>query len=139
MAATDFQGWEIKFTATNAQLPTGLLAADGYKATPLQRTELKATRDGNIDLHRTTSPFYKTKIEVTFVDMQLAEYAFVRSLLNNAVENAQQRKVQLTYWDDELLEYRTAYFYWPDITYTHQRISANNILYKGFTMKFIEY
>lgn len=134
-----FNSYLIKFTKTGETFPHELIAKDTYQSTPLQRTEIKAYRDSNNQLHRTTSPNYKTKIVFTTVGLSLSQMQKIRNILNNAFENAQQRKVKVTYWDDELLQYRTMTAYIPDITYQIVKISADNIKYSPVTFTFIEY
>lgn len=55
------------------------------------------------------------------------------------MSNSQQRKLNVEYWDDELLAYRTMTAYIPDITYTPKLITADNIKYAAVTFTFIEY
>lgn len=135
----NFKGYLLKFVKTNVIFPSELILVSSWNSTPLQRTELQAYRDGNLLLHRITSPNHKTKLTFDTVPMQLAEYRMLRDLIDSAMENKQQRKLVLEYWDDELLEYRTATFYSPDITYKIKRITENNIMYDSSNFTFIEY
>lgn len=136
----NFNGYLIRFPKSNKYFPHKLIAIDSYKCTPLQRTEIKAYRDSNNFLHRTTSPNYKTKIEFTTVDnLYLNDMRSVRSVLNSSWDNSQQRKIRIEYWDDELLAYRIMTAYMPDITYTVKTISSQNIRYNAVTFTFIEY
>jgi hypothetical protein len=134
-----FNGYLIKFTKTGALFPHELIAKEFYKSTPLQRTEIKAYRDSTNTLRRTTSPNYKTKIEFTTYKLSLSQMRTIRNLLNAAYENSQQRKLKITYWDDELLKYRTMTAYIPDITYQTIKISSDDIAYAPVTFTFIEY
>lgn len=134
-----FNGYLIKFVKTGELFPHELIAKDTYQSTPLQRTEIKAYRDSNNKLHRTTSPNYKSKVVFNTLELNLTQMQKIRNILNNAFENAQQRKVKITYWDDELLQYRTMTAYIPDITYQIVKISADNIKYSPVTFTFIEY
>lgn len=139
MSATDFQGWLIKFPKTNQLFPHELIDKDNYKSTPLQRTELKSYRDNNILLHRVTSPNYKSKIEFQTVELTLAQLAQIRAILNAAFDNRKERKLRVTYWDDELLDYRTMTAYMTDTTYTVSTISNSSIKYNTIRFSFIEY
>lgn len=134
-----FNGYLIKFTKTGECFPHELIAKNTYKSTPLQRTEIKAYRDSANTLHRTTSPNYKTKIEFQTYELNLVEMKKIRTVLNSAFENSQQRKAKITYWDDELLQYRTMTAYIPDITYNVISISMTDIRYSAVTFTFIEY
>ncbi len=139
MNVPNFQGYLIKFTKTGKQFPHELIAESSYKSTPLQRTEIKAYRDSNNLMHRTTSPNSKTKLEFTTKELDLSQMQTIRNLLNSAFDNSRQRKLRVTYWDDELLQYRTMTAYVPDITYEIIEISKDNIKYSPVTFTFIEY
>lgn len=132
-----FEGWLIK--VGTKKFPHKYIAEKSYQTTPLQRTELKAYRDTRNNLHRITSPNYKSKIVFKTVPLTLAELREIRTLLNSAFINNQQRKLNVTYWDEELLAYRTMTAYMPDITYTVTKISDSNIKYEPVDLTFIEY
>lgn len=136
-----YQGWLIKFTDTDTLFPHELIAADTYQSTPLQRTEIKAYRDNNSLLHRVTSPNYKTKLKFQTLELTLAQMQRIRNILNAAFINSQQRKLRVTYWDDELLSYRTMTAYMTDTTYDVSVIKRNpyDIRYAPLTLTFIEY
>lgn len=134
-----FQNWLIRFERTTVLFPQRYIQKDTYKSTPLQRTEIKAYRDNNNLLHRVTSPNYKTKIEFQTYPLNLSELTEIQTKLNAAMENAQQRRLVLTYWDDELLSYRQATFYMPDKTYSVSTIGNGDIRYQPLTFTFIEY
>mgnify|MGYP004669746123 FL=1 len=137
---SEFKGYLIKFPKNGLQFPHKLIAKESYQATPLQRTEIKAYRDSNNLLRRVTSPNNKTKITFNTIDgLTLAQMQSIRNILNGAMSNSQQRKLNVEYWDDELLAYRTMTAYMPDITYTPKIITADNIKYSAVTFTFIEY
>lgn len=135
-----FKGYLIRFPKNNLKFPHNLIAKESYQATPLQRTEIKAYRDSNNLLRRVTSPNNKTKITFNTIDgLTLTQMQSIRNILNGAMSNSQQRKLNVEYWDDELLAYRTMTAYMPDITYTPKIITADNIKYSAVTFTFIEY
>lgn len=134
-----FQNWLIRLTKTNVLFPHNYIKKDTYKSTDLQRAEIKAYRDNNYDLHRVTSPNYKTKIEFQTYKLSLAQLTEIQTKLRAAMDNFQQRRIQLTYWDNELLDYRTAIFYMPDKTYNIVTFGGGNINYAPLTFTFIEY
>lgn len=135
-----FKGYLIRFPKNNLKFPHNLIAKESYQATPLQRTEIKAYRDSNNLLRRVTSPNNKTKITFNTIDgLTLTQMQSIRNILNGAMSNSQQRKLNVEYWDDELLAYRTMTAYIPDITYTPKIITADNIKYSAVTFTFIEY
>lgn len=134
-----FDNWLIKFTKTNTLFPHKYIKRDTYKSTDLQRAEIKAYRDNNYDLHRVTSPNYKTKIEFQTYQLNLAQLTEIQTKLRAAMDNYQQRRIRLTYWDNELLDYRTATFYMTDKTYNIVTFGGGNIKYAPLTFTFVEY
>lgn len=142
MSAGDFQGWLLKF-GTGEEFPHRLIAKDSYQSTPLQRVDLKAYRDNNVTLHRVVSPNYKTKIEFSTIDnLKLRQLEQIQQVLSRARINTKERKVTLTYWDDELLQYRTMNAaYQTDTTYPVSTISRvlRTIKYRPIKFTFIEY
>lgn len=135
----NFEGYLISFPKTGKLFPHKYIERESYKSTPLQRTELKAYRDGDNGLHRITSPNYKTKIEFNTLEINLAALEEIQLCLRTAMVNSQQRKLRLKYWDEELLNYREAFFYMPDKTYNTIFISSNDIKYAPIPFTFIEY
>jgi len=138
----NFEGWLIKFG--NVILPNSYLLADGWASTPNQRLELDAYRDANALLHRETSKNYKTSLTLNIRDMSLEEmYAFKNVIglatLPDAYKN--ERRVTVTYWNDEILDYSTGVFYMPDVAYTIHYVNEErcDIEYNGFTLELIEY
>lgn len=139
---TNFQGWLIKFG--NVQLPNSFLVADGWESTPNQRMELDAYRDANVLLHRETAANYKTKIKLNIRELTLAERVALDNVIGLATlpsTDARQRKVTVTYWNDESLSYVTGIFYIPDLTYVIHRVDEekNDIEYQPFSLTLIEY
>lgn len=137
-----FEGWLIKFGSV--QLPNSYLLADGWESTPNQRTEISAWRDANILLHRDTSPNFKTSLKLNIKEMNLQERKALKAVIGLATlpdTDKKQRRVQITYWNDEDLEYRSGVFYMTDATYTIHRIDedSKDIEYNGHTIELIEY
>ncbi|MCH5202749.1 MAG: hypothetical protein J1F17_06040 [Oscillospiraceae bacterium] len=136
---SNFKGYLLYFPKIKKYFPHGLIAKETYQSTPLQRTEVKAYRDSNNTLHRVTSPNYKTKVTFNTVALDLSQLEEIQNLLKSAYINTSQRKLKVTYWDDELLKYRTMTAYIPDTTYTIKTITKNNINYSAITITLIEY
>lgn len=137
----NFDGWLIKFG--EQIMPNEFLLAEGWEATPNQRTELDAYRDGNNLLHRETSENYKTKIVMSVSDLDLAEKIRFQEIINSGMIDAKERKVNVTYWNDETNQYVTSPtgFYIPDIKWVIENLDEEkkNIHYKKFTITLIEY
>lgn len=144
MAEIKYAGYLLKFGSVT--LPNSFLLADGWKSKPNQRVEIKALRDANALLHRVTSPNYKTQLTFNVRSMNLIEKMAFTEAINQAIvgiENQKQRRVVVTYWNDEINDYKTGTFYMPDIEYvihtTNDKPGQYNIYYKPFQVKLIEY
>lgn len=140
--AGNFEGWLIKFGSVT--LPNSFLMADGWESTPNQRLELDAYRDANAFLHRETADSFKTKLTLNIREMTLPE----RIAFNNVVglatlsyNDRKQRRVSITYWNDETLEYSSGVFYMPDTDYSIHTVDEDNkdMEYNSFTIELIEY
>lgn len=155
----NFLGYFIKATKTDQIFPNNYIAFDTYECTPNQREEIKAYRDENTrELFRITASGMKTKITFStrgsihkadkvailkfFTDASAAEQDFQTAL--------KQRKVQLTYWNEDEDSYKTSYFYIPNLTFKVKTILPTNrldssqnriydIVYNAIDFEVIEY
>lgn len=120
------------------EIPLSIMKVDTYQSSPAQRQDLDAYRDADGKMHRNTLDHTATKIE--FETIYLLEHDFrglVDSIVGNYVPGYElERKVQLTYYDDEHGNYRTGEFYLPG-TWTFKRYNKN--IYNSFRIAFIEY
>lgn len=137
-----FSGWLIKFG--DVVLPNSFILADGWESTPNQRVEIDAYRDANVLLHRETSENFKTSITLNIRAMNLEEMTAFKTVIGLAtldINSKKQRKLMVTYWNDEELDYKTATMYMPDVTYTIHTVDEvdRDIEYNGFTIELIEY
>lgn len=137
-----FSGWLIKFG--DVILPNSFILADGWESTPNQRVEIDAYRDANVLLHRETSENFKTSITLNIRAMNLEEMTAFKTVIGLAtldINSKKQRKLMVTYWNDEELDYKTATMYMPDVTYTIHTVDEvdRDIEYNGFTIELIEY
>lgn len=132
-----FQGWLVKFGDT--VLPNGYL--EKYKETPNQRIELSAYRDQAVLLHRETAQNFKSQIVIPIRKLYLGEKITLKAIVDSGVINATERKVSVTYWNSEDMDYKTGIFYMPDIEYTISHVDQNrlNIVYEPFEIQLIEY
>lgn len=127
----------LKFNGT--VLPTKYIASDGYVTTPNQRTELEAYRDANILLHRVTSTNFKTTIMLTTTPMSLSDKRNFQEIIESGMINSIERKVVVTYWNDETNSYTTGYFYISDPTYSTLGYFGGERWYKPVTYQLTEY
>lgn len=133
----DFQGWLLKLGGQ--PFSVRYIKLETYKATPNQRTEIDAYRDGDNLLHRETSPNVKSKVEFETRELPLSAMKEIRSLLNGATTSGIERKMEVQYWNDEELSYDSMTCYAPDVEYTIVRVTKNNIFYAPIRFAFIEY
>ncbi len=137
-----FSGWLIKFG--DVVLPNSFILADGWESAPNQRVEIDAYRDANVLLHRETSENFKTSLSLNIRGMNLKEMAAFKAVIGMAtldVNDKKQRRLMITYWNDEELDYKTAIMYMTDTSYSIHTVSESrsDIEYNPFTIQFIEY
>lgn len=137
-----FNGWLIKFGGV--VLPNSFILADGWESTPNQRVEINAYRDANVLLHRETSENFKTSITLNIRAMDLEEMTAFKAVIGLAtlgVNEKKQRKLMVTYWNDEELDYKTAMMYMTDTTYSIHTVdeASRDIEYNAFPIELIEY
>ncbi len=133
---SEFLGWLAKFGDT--QLPNSFVKR--YISTPNQRIELSAERDGNVYLHRETSPNYKSTVKLEIMPLKESEMVLFKSILDNGLINERERKRSMTYWNTETHSYASGEFYCPDTEYAIAFIDQDNEPhYESFTLEFIQY
>lgn len=127
------------------RLPLKFIKLETYKATPNQRLDRDSYEDANGDLQRNALDKTRTKIEFETPPLHYLDkrefMANLREQFNKSQAEYNQRKVQLTYFNDETDEYDTAFFYIPDITWTYYNVDEENadITYMPTRIAFIEY
>lgn len=155
----NFLGYFFKATKTSAVFPNQYIMYDTYSTTPNHREEIKAYRDENTrELYRITADGMKTSIKFSTRDkLHKADKETILAFFTNAEAQEsdsytawKQRKVQLTYWNEEDGEYKTSYFYRPNLEFkinhiepTRQVDNNNNviydIIYNSLDIELIEY
>lgn len=137
----NFEGWLIKIG--DNMFPHHFILEDGWHASPSQRMEWDTYRNANGKLIRDTVEHTASKITLNIKPLRLEQKEYLDSIISLATlpeSDRLERKVVVTYWNDEILSYVTGVFYMPDIEYNIKRISEDGeIIYKAFDMKFIEY
>lgn len=133
-----FEGYLMK--AFGTIFPHKYIQISTYQTTPSQRQDLDSYQDSKGNLHRTVVPHDRSKIVFKTMDnLKLAEKQEIQAFFNGAMTNARERKVTLTYWNDEDNMYKTGSFYIPDVTYPIKRIMENDIVYDSVEYHLIEY
>lgn len=133
-----FEGYLMK--AFGTIFPHKYIQISTYQTTPSQRQDLDSYQDSKGNLHRTIVPHDRSKIVFKTMDnLKLAEKQEIQAFFNGAMSNARERKITLTYWNDEDNMYKVGSFYIPDVTYPIKRIMGNDIVYDSVEYHLIEY
>lgn len=133
-----FEGFLMK--AFETTFPHKYIQISTYQTTPSQRQDLDSYQDSKGNLHRTVVPHDRSKIVFKTMDnLKLAEKQEIQAFFNGAMTNARERKITLTYWNDEDNMYKMGSFYIPDVTYPIKRIMGNDIVYDSVEYHLIEY
>lgn len=138
----NFNGYLLKAVATDEIFPLKYIQYDTWDAEPDHREEVKAYRnDYTRDLYRFTASGTKSSFAFTTTDnLKLRDREIIKAFFDRATVNAHERKVQLEYWNDEELQYKTGYFYIPNMNFKIKKIVNNNdLVYNSFKMEFVEY
>lgn len=129
-----FNGYFVK--VGNYTIPLSLMRYGTYKCSPAQRQDLDSYVDADGYLHRTALSHTRTKIEFQLITMSETDF---RGFMDNIVAqytNGLERKVHLTYFEEEYGNYVEGDFYMPGtMDFTH----LNKNLYDENRICFIEY
>lgn len=128
-----FNGYYIK--KNGVIFPNYIIAKEGYKCTPNQRTDKDSYVDGSGALKRNILPVKRSAIRLTTIDeFRYSEKLFIKHFF------IPRDVVTLEYWNDEADAYKTARFYVPDIEYVHKFLDKNmKPVYKSLELTFIAY
>ena len=132
--SNNYGGYLLRFGSTGV-IPREFFT--DYKSVPNHRMESYAERDQNGDFHRATMPHFKTSIRFTLRMLTLDDKITLQTLMGYS--SSDQRRVQVTYWNDETNEYKTSWFYLPDIEWSVKDFDAQTIYYNPTTVELIEY
>lgn len=143
----NFQGYLFKKTVTqgtstiDVPFPNRYIALESWESTPNQREEIKAYRDDNTrDLTRITAQGRKSTFKFkTRKKLHLAEKKEIQKFFTDSESDPSQRKIQLTFWNEETNSYNTGYFYRPNMTFKIYKITDDDIIYDEMSFELIEY
>lgn len=139
MAATDWQGFLLKFGAVEVPL-SYIKMGDGNTQTSNQREEIKAERDDYTrKLTRVTADGMITKQTFQFREMSYKKIKALQNVMKQGLVNEKQRKYNVTYWNLENMRYETGDIYIPDIEYKIVRADENDLIIGEFSMTLIGY
>ena len=131
----NYKGYLLKFG--DCVFPNSLFIE--FSSTPDQRLDSDAERDNSGTLQRNTLPNGKTSLTFSTHIMHLDEKIEFQNIIARGITNEVQRKCFVEYWNDEINDYDTGYFYIPDITYTIMDATPTDILYNPISVELIEY
>lgn len=135
----DFRGYLL--ASNGIPFPHAYIQYDTYSTLPNSREEIKAYRDDNTrDLTRITASGTKSSFGFKLRDgMHLWEAQEVLNWLKSNYTIPLERKLTITYWNQEDLVYKTSDFYCADIKWEIKTIRGDDIIYKEAQVDFVEY
>lgn len=138
---SNFKGYLLRAVRTDTIFPNDYILYSSWKSTPNQREEIKAYRDDNTrELYRVTAEGQKSVFQFDTIDgLSLQDKINIQNFFTSAEINTKERKVQLEFWNEENNQYSIGYFYRPNMEFTIQDISEDNITYSSLTFEFVEY
>lgn len=136
-----WKGYFFKAIESGKTFPNKYIKWSTWQATPEQREEIVAYRDDNTrELYRVTASGKKSVFSFeTRANLTLAEKEEIMSFFTDSEVDSAQRKIQLEYWNDATSEYKTGYFYRPNMPFKIIKISDTNVWYDSMTIECIEY
>lgn len=117
-----FLGYLLK--SGNDIFPHEYIQLESWESTPNQREEIKAYRDDNTrNLVRVTAAGRKTVISFKTRDgLNKAQKEEIIDFFTSHETNAAERKIPITYWNDEDAQYKTGDFYRPNMKFPISQI-----------------
>lgn len=134
---SEYAGYLLK--AYDGTILDSYIQADTYSTTPDQRQDSNSYRDGYGELHRTVLPCVCTTIAFSTVPMNLDDKIAFWDAINSGILDSMERKVKLTYWNDETNTYCTDTVYIPDTKFPIVSITSDTINYGSVSFQCIGY
>lgn len=152
----EFKGYLLKSVNTNQIFPNKYIKFESWESNPNQREEIKAYRNENTrDLTRITASGKKTALKFEIRDdLHLADVEAIQQWFMLAESDHIERKLDIEFWDDDLLKYRTITVYQANPKFKIKKIIHENtgkkdnqgnyiyrhdIVYAGRTVDLVEY
>ena len=112
-----------------------------WSSNPDQREEIRAYRDDNTRaLTRITAQGRKSIFSfATRNNLHLKDKIAIQKWFTEKEVNSTERKIQLTFWNEETNNYDTGYFYRPNMEFKIKSIIGNDIIYDSMQFDFVEY
>lgn len=128
-----FQGYYVK--VGDFTIPLLYMRLESYKSMPDQRQTLDAYRDADGYMHQNGLPHTVTKIEFETPYMVNSDMQdLIQGIRRNYI-NVTERRVNLTYYDDSIDDYKSGVFYLPG---TIEYVRYNKEIYAPTRFAFIE-
>lgn len=114
---------------------------ESYKVVPNRRQDLDSGRNTTGLMIRNVLDHYVSTISFTVKTLNNTELASLMSFITSHYVSAKEKKIYLRYYCPDIDDYKTGYFYIPDIEYPITMVDVANhlIRYGQFTLEFIEY
>ena len=118
------------------EIPLSIMKYGSYKSAPAQRQDNGAYVDADGNLHRAVMPHNRSKIEFELIYLSVADMeGFWANITRNYI-NGPEKKVHLTYYEEEYGDYVEGDFYLPA---TQEFPMLNKKTYDNVRVAFIEY
>lgn len=137
----NFKGILLYRTADNKPFPQQYIEMGSWSSNPDQREEIRAYRDDNTRaLTRITAQGRKSIFSfATRNNLHLKDKIAIQNWFTEKEVNSTERKIQLTFWNEETNNYDTGYFYRPNMEFKIKSIIGNDIIYDSMQFDFVEY
>lgn len=137
----NWKGYYFKAVNSPTPFPLKYIAEGSWESTPKQREELKAYRDDNTrELTRVTAEGEKSAFKcILRENLHLKDVEDILNYFYQYETNFKERKIQLEYWCEEFLDYRTGYFYRPNMNFKNKTATDNDIVFSELELMFVEY
>lgn len=137
----NFKGILLYRTADNKPFPQQYIEMGSWSSNPDQREEIRAYRDDNTRaLTRITAQGRKSIFSfATRNNLHLKDKIAIQKWFTEKEVNSTERKIQLTFWNEETNNYDTGYFYRPNMEFKIKSIIGNDIIYDSMQFDFVEY
>ena len=146
-----FAGYLLKYSYTSGSrtidviFPHNYIQLESWKSTPNQREEIRAYRDENTrNLTRVTASgkksifSFKTRPNLHLAEKQAIQTFFTQGEIRTGGD-ANERKIKLTFWNEETNDYQTGWFYRPNMEFPIIKITNSDIIYGALDFSFVEY
>ena len=139
--ANNFRGYLLKATGAATAFPDRFIQEGTWDSNPDQREELKAYREDNSrNLTRITAAGKKSTFSFeTREGIHLEDKIAIQKYFTDNESDATQRKINLTFWNDETNSYDTGDFYRPNMPFKIKLYTDDDIIYDSLKLEFVEY